>query len=83
MTTPGARLHVAHLVHALIARLVREPLLQFLTLGGVLFALYSLVGERGTEETEKIVVSASRVANLRTDLRGRGGARRARRSCKG
>ncbi|MET4241292.1 peptidylprolyl isomerase [Bradyrhizobium sp. RT10b] len=48
----------------MIARLVREPLLQFLALGGVLFALYSLVGERGTEETEKIVVSASRVANL-------------------
>jgi hypothetical protein len=48
----------------LIARLVREPLLQFLALGGVLFALYSLVGERGTEPSEKIVVSASRVANL-------------------
>ena len=82
MTTHGTRLHVADLVHALIARLLREPLLQFLALGAMLFALYGLVGKRSTEAPEKIVVSASQIANLATDLRGRGGGRRARRNCK-
>jgi hypothetical protein len=48
----------------LIVRLLREPLLQFLALGAVLFALYGLVGKRGIEAPEKIVVAASRVANL-------------------
>ena len=48
----------------MITRLLREPLLQFLTLGAVLFALYGLVGKRSTEMPEKIVVSASRIANL-------------------
>jgi hypothetical protein len=48
----------------LIARLLREPLLQFLALGAVLFALYGLVGKRSAEAPEKIVVSASRIANL-------------------
>jgi hypothetical protein len=48
----------------LIARLLREPLLQFLALGALLFALYGLAGKRSAEAPEKIVVSASRVANL-------------------
>jgi hypothetical protein len=48
----------------LIARLLREPLLQFLVLGATLFALYGLAGKRSAEAPEKIVVSASRVANL-------------------
>ena len=48
----------------MIARLLREPLLQFLALGAMLFALYGLVGKRSAEAPEKIVVSASRVANL-------------------
>jgi hypothetical protein len=48
----------------LIARLLREPLLQFLALGAMLFALYELAGKRSAEAPEKIVVSASRVANL-------------------
>jgi hypothetical protein len=48
----------------LIARLLREPLLQFLVLGAMLFALHGLVGKRSAEAPEKIVVSASRVANL-------------------
>jgi PPIC-type PPIASE domain len=48
----------------LIARLLREPLLQFLALGAMLFALYGLAGKRSAEAPEKIVVSASRVANL-------------------
>jgi hypothetical protein len=48
----------------LIVRLLREPLLQFLALGAVLFALYGLAGKRSAEAPEKIVVSASQVANL-------------------
>ena len=48
----------------MIARLLREPLLQFLTLGATLFALYGFVGKRSTEAPEKIVVSAARIANL-------------------
>jgi hypothetical protein len=48
----------------LIVRLMREPLLQFLALGAVLFALYGLAGKRGAESPQKIVVSASQVANL-------------------
>jgi hypothetical protein len=48
----------------LIIRLLREPLLQFLALGAMLFALYGLAGKRSAEAPEKIVVSASRVANL-------------------
>jgi hypothetical protein len=52
------------MVHALISRLLREPLLQFLALGAMLFALHGLVGKPGTDTPQKIVVSASRVANL-------------------
>jgi hypothetical protein len=48
----------------LIARLLREPLLQFLALGAMLFALYGFAGKRGAEAPGKIVVSASRIANL-------------------
>jgi hypothetical protein len=48
----------------LIVRLLREPLLQFLALGAMLFALYGLASKRGAEAPEKIVVSASQVANL-------------------
>jgi hypothetical protein len=48
----------------LISRLLREPLVQFLALGAILFVLHALVEKRGTEAPEKIVVSASRIANL-------------------
>ena len=48
----------------MIVRLLREPLLQFLALGAMLFALYGLAGKRSAEAPEKIVVSTSRVANL-------------------
>jgi hypothetical protein len=48
----------------LIVRLLREPLLQFLALGATLFALYGFVGKRSADAPEKIVVSASRIANL-------------------
>jgi len=48
----------------LISRLLREPLLQFLAIGAMLFALHGLVGKPGTDAPEKIVVSAARIANL-------------------
>ena len=48
----------------MIARLLREPLLQFLVLGAILFVLYALVDKRGVEAPERIVVSTSRIANL-------------------
>ena len=48
----------------MIVRLLREPLLQFLALGAMLFALYGLASKRSAEAPEKIVISASRVANL-------------------
>jgi hypothetical protein len=48
----------------LIARLLREPLVQFLALGAVLFALYGVASKRNVEASDKIVVSASRIATL-------------------
>ena len=64
MTTTGARLHLADLVHALKLPLLREPLLHFLVLGAALFGLFGLVGKKDAEAPAKIVISASRVANL-------------------
>ncbi len=47
-------------------RILREPLLQFLVIGAVVFALYSLVQrETATTAPERIVVSPGRVAQLR------------------
>jgi hypothetical protein len=48
----------------LIAKLLREPLLQFLALGAILFALYGLIDRRAAEPPEQIVVTGSRIANL-------------------
>jgi hypothetical protein len=47
----------------LIGRLLKEPLLQFLALGAMLFALYGVFGKR-SDAPEKIVVSAAQIANL-------------------
>jgi hypothetical protein len=44
--------------------LLREPLLHFLVLGAALFGLFSLVGKYDAAAPAKVVVSASRVANL-------------------
>ncbi len=44
--------------------LLREPLLQFLVLGGALFGLYNLVGKKTDAAPAKIVVSSVRIANL-------------------
>jgi hypothetical protein len=53
------------MVHALKSHLLREPLLQFLLLGAVLFGLYGIFGKRDeAEPPAKIVISAGRIANL-------------------
>ena len=44
--------------------LLREPLLHFLMLGGALFGLFNLIGKNDAEAPARIIVSASRVANL-------------------
>jgi hypothetical protein len=48
----------------LIARLLREPLLQFLVLGAVLFGLFHLVDKKRDETPARIVISSARIANL-------------------
>jgi len=48
----------------LTARLLREPLLQFLLIGALLFTAYGLLGKPSGDPADKIIVSASRVANL-------------------
>ena len=42
----GARVHVAHLVHPVIRRLLREPLLHFALLGAAIFGAYRLSRRR-------------------------------------
>jgi hypothetical protein len=44
--------------------LLREPLLHFLALGVALFGAFSLVGTKDAAAPAKIIVSASRIANL-------------------
>jgi hypothetical protein len=47
-----------------MTRLLKEPLLQFLVLGAVLFGVFNLAGKRAVEGPAKIVVSAVRIENL-------------------
>jgi PPIC-type PPIASE domain len=44
--------------------LLREPLLQFLVLGAVLFGVFQLVARERAETPERIVISPARIANL-------------------
>jgi hypothetical protein len=48
----------------LIARLLREPLLQFLVLGAALFGIFHLVDRNKAETPARIVISSARIANL-------------------
>ena len=48
-----------------LKRLLREPLVQFLLLGGVIFAADNMLVKRATTEPGKIVVSQIRVDHLR------------------
>ena len=45
-------------------RLLREPLLHFVLLGGILFGLYSFANEGGGEAPGEIVVTAGQIASL-------------------
>ena len=71
MTTPGARLHVADLVHAqelstrrCLDRLLREPLLHFLVLGGLIFLAFGRGGSGPTEAGAPIVITQADVERL-------------------
>ena len=44
--------------------LLREPLLQFLVLGAVLFGAFSFIDKKEAEAPAQIVVSAAHIANL-------------------
>lgn len=48
----------------LSSALIREPLLQFLVLGAVLFGVFNLFGKKEAEAPSKIVISAERKTNL-------------------
>lgn len=49
----------------MMQKLLKEPLLHFLLLGGLIFAAYSMVAEcGGTERRDRIVVSEDRVGSL-------------------
>jgi hypothetical protein len=52
------------LVHTLKQHLYREPLLHFVLLGAVLFALFGMFGKNEAEAPAKIVISAARVGTL-------------------
>ena len=69
-TAPGsphdhdrARLHLAHLVHAM-KKLIREPLVHFLLLGGALFGVYAALNRDQAESREDIVVTSGQIENL-------------------
>lgn len=42
-------------------KLLREPLVHFLMLGGALFVLFALVGDTADEQVDRIVVTAARI----------------------
>ena len=50
----------------MIKRVLREPLVQFLLGGALLFALYGVVAEDAGYAPDRIVIDADRVANLAT-----------------
>jgi hypothetical protein len=47
-----------------LQKILREPLLHFVVLGGGLFLLFGVVGESADERPDRIVVSAAKVENL-------------------
>jgi hypothetical protein len=48
----------------LVARLLREPLLHFLAIGGLIFVLFAAQSEPGPEPADTIVVGPDRIAQL-------------------
>jgi hypothetical protein len=55
---------LADLVHALIRRLLRDPLTHFLAAGAALFALSALVSDDSDGRRDRIVVTEAQVASL-------------------
>ena len=47
-----------------IARLIREPLVQFLLIGVAVFAIYELVASQSEPPRDRIVVTEGRVQQL-------------------
>jgi hypothetical protein len=45
-------------------KLLREPLVHFLLLGAVLFGVFALVGDRGSERASHIVVTPGHLEHL-------------------
>jgi hypothetical protein len=58
-------MQVADPVHAgMIKRLLREPLLHFLVLGAVLFAVHGMLSRGGASESGRIVVTQSQIESM-------------------
>jgi hypothetical protein len=51
-------------------RILREPLLHFFLLGAAIFAAYSLVSKRSSDEPVRIVISAGQVAAMAESFAG-------------
>jgi hypothetical protein len=51
-------------------KLLREPFLHFLLLGAVIFAAFSLVSKRSSDEPGKIVISAGQLAAMAQSFEG-------------
>jgi hypothetical protein len=66
----------------LMKKILREPLLHFLLLGIAIFAAYSLVSRRGSQEPGKIVISEGQIAAMARASLARGGVRPPRRRWK-
>jgi hypothetical protein len=49
-----------------VARLLREPLLHFLAIGGLIFLLFGAAGGTGPGPADTIVVGPERIEQLRT-----------------
>lgn len=47
-----------------IVRLLQEPLLHFLILGGMIYVLFGTVGDVRNEKSDEIVVSAAKIENM-------------------
>ena len=45
-------------------KLLREPLVHFLLLGAVLFGVFALLGDRGSERASHIVITPGHIEHL-------------------
>src|SRR4051812_7719118 len=70
----GARVHVTDLVHAVISRLVREPLLHFALLGAAIFGAYRFVAPPASDAAD-IVITTDRIASITAQFSASHGGR--------